>query len=111
MKIETQNYDNVTVVELHGDFVAEFIKSFQDTTSSIVAAGTTGIVIDMTNVGFVDSLGLEQLLWLSDSCSENNRQFKIAGLDENCTKIFEITRLDSRFDTYNEVSQAVKSLV
>jgi len=111
MKIETQNYDNVTVVELHGEFVAEFIKPFQDTTSSIVAAGTTGIVIDMTNVGFIDSPSLEQLLWLADSCSQNNRQLKIAGLDENCTKIFEITRLDSGFDTYNEVSQAVKSFV
>ena len=111
MKIETQNYDNVTVVELHGEFVSEFIKPFQDTTSSIVAAGTTGIVIDMTNVGFIDGPSLEQLLWLTDSCNKSNRQLKIAGLDENCTKIFEITRLDSRFDTYNEVSQAVKRFV
>jgi anti-sigma B factor antagonist len=111
MKIEMQNYDNVTVVELHGEFVAEFIKPFQDTTSSIVAAGTTSIVIDMTNVGFIDSSSLEQLLWLAENCKKSNRQLKIAGLDENCTKIFEITRLDSWFDTYNEVSQAVKSFV
>jgi len=111
MKIETQNYDNVTVIELHGDFVAEFIKPFQDATSSIVAAGTSSIVIDMTNMGFIDSPSLEQLLWLKDSCSQNNLQLKIAGLDENCTKIFEITRLDSRFDTYHEVSQAVRSFV
>ncbi|HIJ66713.1 MAG TPA: STAS domain-containing protein [Planctomycetes bacterium] len=111
MKIETQNYDNVTVIELHGDFVAEFIKPFQDATSSIVAAGTSSIVIDMTNMGFIDSPSLEQLLWLKGSCSQNNLQLKIAGLDENCTKIFEITRLDSRFDTYHEVSQAVRSFV
>lgn len=111
MKIETQNYDNVTVVELHGEFVAEFIKAFQDTTSSIVAAGTTSIVIDMTNVGFIDSPSLEQLLWLAENCSKSNRQLKIAGLDENCAKILEITRLDASFDTYNEVSLAVKSFV
>jgi anti-anti-sigma factor len=111
MKIETQNYDNVTVVELHGEFVAEFIKPFQDATSSIVAAGTSAIVIDVTNVGFIDSPSLEQLLWLSDACSKENRQLKIAGLDENCTKIFEITRLEPLFDTYSEVSQAVKSFV
>ena len=111
MKIETQNYDDVTVVELHGEFIAEFIKPFQDTTSSVAAAGTTGIVIDMTNAGFIDGPSLEQLLWLQDYCRQNNRQLKIAGLDENCTKIFEITRLESQLDTYNEVSEAVKSFV
>jgi anti-anti-sigma factor len=111
MKIEIQNYDEVTVVELHGEFIAEFIKPFQDTTSSIVAAGTAGIVIDMTSVGFVDSPSLEHLLWLQEYCRKNDRQLKIAGLDENCTKIFEITRLESQFDTYHEVSEAVKSFV
>ena len=111
MKIETQNYKNVTVVELQGEFIAEAMKAFQDTTSSSIATGTTGIVLDMTNVGFIDSISLEQLLWLQSYCGQNNCQLKIAGLDENCTKIFEITRLDSQFDTYSELAEAVKSFV
>jgi anti-anti-sigma regulatory factor len=40
---------------------------------------------------------------------EHTRQFKIAGLDENCSKIFEITRLLPQFDTYSELTEAVKS--
>jgi len=63
----------------------------------------------MTNVGFIDSIGLEKLLWARDYCNENNAQLKLAGLDENCSKILELTRLEDEFDRYNELAEAVKS--
>ena len=74
MKIQTQNYNDVTVVELQGEFTSELIKPFVDTMTSIVAGGAFGIVLDMSNVAFIDSKCLEQLLWLRDYCHENNRQ-------------------------------------
>ena len=109
MKITTQDYNDVTVVELQGEFSAEFIKTFTDTISSVIASSATGIVLDMTKVGFIDSQSLEQMLWLRDYCDENGRQLKIAGLEEHCCKILEITRLISLFDTYQELAGAVKS--
>jgi hypothetical protein len=36
---------------------------------------------------------------------------KLAGLDENCQKIFVVTRLQDQLDTYEELSEAVKSFV
>jgi len=33
----------------------------------------------------------------------------LAGLDENCARILEITQLASEFDCYAELTQAVKS--
>ncbi|HPD45674.1 MAG TPA: STAS domain-containing protein [Anaerohalosphaeraceae bacterium] len=109
MKIQTQNYNDVTVVELQGEFTSELIKPFVDTMTSIVAGGAFGIVLDMSNVAFIDSKCLEQLLWLRDYCHENNRQLKLAGLEENCKKILEITRLLGKFDVYEELAPAVKS--
>ena len=109
MKIETQEYNEVTVVELQGEFTEEAEKAFQDRTSSIIASGAACVVLDMTNVGFIDGHSLEQILWLKDYCHQNNRQLKLAGLDENCTKILEITRLLAGFDIYSELAEAVKS--
>ncbi len=109
MKIGTQNYNDVTVVELQGEFTAEFVKTFTDTVTSVLAGGIIGIVLDMSKVVFIDSPCLEQLLWLRDYCDENNRQLKLAGLDEYCTKILEITRLLPQLEVYDELSQAVKS--
>jgi anti-sigma B factor antagonist len=109
MKIETQNYNNVTVVTLQGEYTADAAKPFQDTIASIIADGAAGIVLDMSEVQFIDSSSLEQMLWLRDYCKENNRQLKLAGLDENCRKILEMTRIESQFDSYDELSLAVKS--
>lgn len=109
MKINHQNYNNVTVMELHGEFVEESGKMFQDTVSDIVGRQAAGIVLDMSKVPFIDSSGLGMLLWLRDYCHENRCQLKLAGLDDNIKKILEITRLDGKLDCYEELSQAVKS--
>jgi anti-sigma B factor antagonist len=109
MKIKAQDYNDVTVVELQGEFDGDSVELFQNTITDIVAKHKTGIVLDMSAVGFVDSQGLEQLLWSRDYCNENKRELRLAGLDENLVKILEITRLESEFDRYAELAEAVKS--
>ncbi len=109
MKIKTQDYNDVTVVELQGEFDKDFVGLFQDTITEVFSRPRTGIVLDMNGVGFIDSRGLEQLLWLRDYCGQKKSQLRLAGLDETCEKILEITRLDSEFDCYAELASAVKS--
>ena len=109
MKIKAQDYNDVTVVELQGEFDGDSVELFQNTITDIVAKHKAGIVLDMSAVGFVDSQGLEQLLWSRDYCNENKRELRLAGLDENLVKILEITRLENEFDRYAELTEAVKS--
>jgi len=109
MKIRTQDYKNVTVVELAGELSADSVEMFRNTVSDIMKLQKTGIVLDMSGTSFIDSSGLEQLLWAKDDCIENNRQLRLAGLDENCRKILEITRLEKEFEHYVELAEAVKS--
>lgn len=109
MKIKTQNYNDVSVIELQGDFIGEFSRYFEDTSKKAITDGANGIVVDMSHVSFIDSLSLEQLLWLRDYCMEHNCQLKLAGLDETCSKILYITRLEKQLDTYEELAEAVKS--
>jgi anti-anti-sigma factor len=109
MKVRTQDYSGVAVVELQGELDSESIELFQDTIANIIAAHKTGVVLDMSDVGFIDSAGLEQLLWGRDCCNENNCQLRLAGLDETLAKILEVTRLENEFDRYAELAEAVKS--
>ncbi len=109
MRIKTQDYNNVTVVELQGELDGDFVELFQNTITDIIAAHKAGIVLDMSGVGFIDSEGLEKLLWSRDYCNENKSELRLAGLDENCAKILEITRLENEFDRYAELTEAVKS--
>lgn len=109
MRIRKQDYNNVTVVELQGELDGDFTELLRNTITGIIAASKTGIVLDMSSVGFIDSQGLEELLWERDYCNQNKRGIRLAGLDENCAKILEITRIQNEFDCYTELSEAVKS--
>ena len=111
MKVKIQDYDSVTVVELQGELNGDVAELFQNTITDIIAKRKAGIVLDMSGVGFADSRGLEQLLWSRDYCNQNKREFRLAGLDENCMRILEITRLENEFDHYAELTEAVKSFV
>jgi anti-sigma B factor antagonist len=111
MKLKVQDYNGVTVVELQGELDGDFAELFQNTITNIIAEGKTGIVLDMSGVGFIDSQGLEQLLWVRDYCSQSKCELRLAGLDENCAKILEVTRLENEFDHYAELAEAVKSFV
>jgi len=133
MKVRTQDYNDVTVVELQGELCSESVELFKNTITDVIGTASrgspntkkgtfkksqdakplalqkTGIVLDMSGVGFIDSRGLEQLLWARDYCNDNNCPLRLAGLDENCEKILEVTRLEKEFDRYAELSEAVKS--
>jgi anti-sigma B factor antagonist len=109
MKVMTQDYKDVTVVELQGELDGESTELLQNTITGIISAQRAGIVLDMSNVDFIDSQGLEKLLWSRDYCNENKCQLRLAGLDENCAKILEVTRLDKEFNRHAELAEAVKS--
>lgn len=111
MRVSTQDYNDITVVELQGDLDSDSAELLKNKITDTVAKHRTGIVLDMSTVGFVDSQGLELLLWVRDFCNQNKTQLRLAGLDENCEKILEVTRLENEFDRYAELAEAVKSFV
>ena len=108
MRILTQNYNDVTVVELQGELDGDFAELLRNAITEIIAKRKAGIVLDMSSVGFIDSQGLEQLLWSRDYCSENKCELRLAGPDENWVKILEITGLENEFSCYAELAEAVK---
>ncbi len=109
MKIKIHRFNDVTVVELQGELSGDDTELFQSTITDIIAKCKGGVVLDMCGVGFIDGEGLEQLLWAHDYCNRNKLELRLAGLDENCMRILEITRLEKEFDHYAELSEAVKS--
>jgi anti-sigma B factor antagonist len=109
MKLKAQDYNDVTVVELQGELDGDFAELFRNSITDIIAKGKNGIVLDMSGVGFIDSRGLEQLLCVRDYCSRSKCELRLAGLNENCAKILEVTRLENEFDHYAELAEAVKS--
>lgn len=110
MKITHEDYDQLSVVTLRGDLAAELADELRKLALDRMSHNVRDFVLDASGMEFVDSQGLEALLWLQDQASEKLGQVRIAALSENVRKILEITRLATRFDCHPDVDSAVKSL-
>ena len=109
MNINLRNYNDVTVIELKDQFAKASADSFDDLIKRAVDSRKTGIVIDMTNVNFIDSAGLQKLIWARNFSNNSRSQLRLTGLNENCCDILRITRLDGNFDCYESLTDAIKS--
>jgi anti-anti-sigma factor len=109
MRIHTQNYNDVTVIELQGEVDNDLADPLKEIVTETVAADRRRIVLDTSNLSSIDSQGLELLLWIRQYCRQNKTQLKLAGLDENTEKILEITGLQNEFDRHSELAEAVRS--
>ena len=111
MPTKYEDYGNVCVVspeaDLAGDMTQEVRKSAED---RIENRGIVDFVIDFEKVDFIDSEGLETLLWIKRKCEDRFGQIKLVKLDENCRKILEITRLEHRFECHAELAGALKTM-
>jgi anti-sigma B factor antagonist len=65
------------------------------------------LVVDMTQVQFMDSSGLATLVGVLKWCRLNDCELRLAGLSRGVRNIFEISRLESIFQIYGSRAEAL----
>ncbi len=110
MKVNIQEHTNVIVVKLFGDLTIHSTEQIKSVISDLVAVHRQAIVLDMSETSFIDSEGLELLLWIRDYLQLSLIPLRLVGLSSYCAKILEITRLESEFTSSNDIPEAIKSL-
>ncbi|MFN3168516.1 MAG: STAS domain-containing protein [Phycisphaeraceae bacterium] len=110
MKLSYEDKGPVTVLAIKGDLSVEETDRFQRETLQRMEEDVRDFVLDLASLDFIDSSGLETLLWLQDKCQELLGQVRLAACPEHISKVLEVTRLAGRFDCHPDVPAAVKSL-
>jgi len=110
MKIQAEHRDHQTLMTLRGELTEDTTDEFRREVLEHLDARTHDCVLDMSHVGFVDSKGLETLLWLQDRCVENLGQVRLACCPETIRTILKITRLDESLTVCPTIDEAVRSL-
>jgi anti-anti-sigma factor len=111
MPVKCEEYSQVCVVEVDGDFLAEAAAAAKKALEEHVdQRQIVDFVIDLQKCGFVDSDGLEALLWMKRRCEDLFGRLKLVNLDDNLKKILEITRLDHRFECQVDLPTALKTM-
>ena len=110
MSVKCDEYGQVSVIALHDDFVGAAAEQVQKTIDQrLKDRGSPNFVIDFEGSRFISSEGLEVLLAVRRRCEERRGQIRLAGLDDNCRKILQITRLDRHFECHPDVATALKA--
>lgn len=110
MNIRCEDYDHVSVLALTGELTGDSTDGLRKTVEQRLDRKVRFFVIDLQQTTFVDSKGLEALLWIQDQCDERLGQVRLCNPDETCAKILQVTRLDGRFDVFADVTEAVKTM-
>ena len=111
MALKVEDYSNVCVVLLDGDLATTASEELRKAVEErIEQRRIVDFVVDFEKADFIDSEGLETLLWLKRRCEDLFGQTKLVNLDENCRKILEITRLEHRFECHGDLAAAIKTM-
>ena len=73
-------------------------------------ANTPGLIIDMSAVDYISSVGLRVLMVAAKQAEAQGGHIAIAGLTPLVREVFEISRFDLLFQTFDSVEQAVRGL-
>lgn len=85
----------------------QFLVRLQDAVTSTMGR----LVIDTSDVAYIDSAGIEALLDLSDRLAESGRSLKLIHVNETLREVFDLVEVSSAFECYDDVNAAVRSFL
>lgn len=111
MNIAAETYGHAVMLNLKGELTADTLSAFQkEVDRHLLTKDMIDLALNLEDVTFIDSACLEYLLDLQDRLAERLGQVKLIKPDENVRKILEITRLESAFEIFKDVPEAVKAI-
>jgi len=110
MKITSEQHDLHCTISLRGELTKDEVDQFRKTMLDQMNEKIHDIVLDMSQVPFIDSQGLESLLWLQDQCLERLGQMRLAACGDDVKTILKITRLSETIVSHPDIPAAVQSM-
>ena len=96
--VEDEIDDDALVATVRGEIHVSTAPEFSRRLNAALDRGRTRVVLDLTEVRFIDSTGLSVLLSGLREVSRRQGQLALALSNPPVLRLFEITRLDTTFD-------------
>ncbi|NQY53539.1 MAG: STAS domain-containing protein [Campylobacteraceae bacterium] len=106
--INYENREHITIVRFKGSLTSDNIKLIKNDLISN-NNNSKNYIFDFKKLEVIDSAGLSYIINCLKITMKNNTQIKILNLINQPKIVFEITRVDSLFETYNDEREALNS--
>lgn len=96
----------VVLAPITGRFDAHQVPKIQKEIDAALATGANTVIMDLTDVNFVDSSALAVMVRAMKHCRERGGELILCGLRQPVRIIFELTRMDKAFRIFDTLAEA-----
>lgn len=110
MSIITKIAGSVLVVSLEGELMGgPEADEFRRVIDEALSKGINQVIVDMARVGWMNSSGQGMLVGALATLRSSGGDLKLVNLSERVRRPLQLTRLDSVFEHFDSVEEAVKT--
>lgn len=110
LEVTAQKKGPATIVSIKGDVDLYSSPQLRKTVIALTEKKTPAILIDLTQVTYMDSSGVATLVEGLQQTGKYQGQFKLYGLVAAVREVFELSRLNKVFEIYGDEESALASL-
>lgn len=110
LTITNSEVDGVSLVALNGRIIlGEESNALREKLKSLIAAGKKKIVLNMSEIAYIDSSGLGALVAAHLSAQNSGGSIRLCNLGQKFHEVLQLTKLLTVFDVYDTEAAAVAS--
>ncbi len=111
MQVITSHEGAATILKPMGPLVAGELSEFSDTMQELCRKWVKRIILNLGDVTFIDSAGLEMLISYQRQLNEHGLKMKLCNLTKLLQEALELTRLIDRFEIYPDTAVTLRSFL
>ena len=110
LTISERQAGDVTILDLSGKVtIGEGSVALRNTIRRLLGEGKKGILLNLGQVGYVDSSGIGELVSSFTAVNKESGSLKLLNLTQKIQDLLAITKLLTVFDTFDDESEALAS--
>lgn len=110
VKMSHRQVGDVTVVDAAGRItLGEGASVFRDMIRDLSAKGNKKILVNLTDVSYIDSSGIGEMVSSFTTVTNHGGQLKLLGLTKRVKDLLQITKLYTVFDVKEDEAAGVKA--
>jgi anti-sigma B factor antagonist len=110
LKITVRETPQATILDLSGRItLGEGLGDLRDSIREALAGERKHILLNLADVGYIDSSGLGQLIGSYATVTDRGGQLKLINLQKKVNDLLQITKLLTVFETYPSEAAALAS--
>jgi anti-sigma B factor antagonist len=110
VKLSIRQVGDVTVIDAVGRItLGEGASTFRDTIKDLATKGNQKILLNLSEVTYIDSSGIGELVSGFTTVTNHGGQLKLIGLTKRVKDLLQITKLYTVFEVYDDEDKAVRS--